>query len=148
MRMVEKHLKDKAVILSVKPRWSELLLVGKKVVELRRKFPLLHEETPIIFYTSSPVCAVEGIAFLSHVRTLPPQEMWPTIASHCGVSRVEFDTYFDGAAKAVALHIKGAHRLRAPVHLRELRSKISFVPPVSWRWLRPEETFLLEGVTA
>lgn len=70
------------------------------------------------------------------------------VATSCGASRAEFDAYFEGSMNAVALHIQGVQRLKASLHLHELRSMVSFVPPVSWRWVRPSEEFLLRGEPA
>ena len=47
------------IVLSIHPKWAELIYQGKKTLELRKTIPLKNVER-VYLYETAPVCAVTG----------------------------------------------------------------------------------------
>ena len=50
-----KNKTHNSILLSIKPKWFELIKSGKKSVEIRRKFCEVNYHDELFFYVSSPV---------------------------------------------------------------------------------------------
>jgi predicted transcriptional regulator len=121
-----------AVLISIKPRYAELIELGEKRVEFRRRFPTRWSGGRALFYVTSPVRAVTMEAWIAGVRRGRPGELWEKFAEMSGVSRREFEAYFSGAQAGVALVLEGVRRLEAAVGLDDPRLRaIGFRPPQS-----------------
>lgn len=129
---------DDAIFLALKPRFAREILSGTKTVELRRKRPRdLREGSLVVLYASSPVKAVVGTATVERIVTAPPSALWPTVAAHGGISRAEFDEYFDGAIEGTGIFVHTAASSSAPYPLDEIRADWpGFHPPQAFRYLR------------
>src|SRR5690348_16037028 len=73
---LEEHPDDRALFISVKPRYANAILEGTKTVELRRTRPNLPDGSLVILYSSTPTRAVVGWAQLTAVRVGTPLEIW------------------------------------------------------------------------
>lgn len=124
----------RALLLSLQPRFAEAILSGAKTVELRRKAPTLDPDAEVILYSSTPVKAIVGIAYLSEIARLDPPELWDRHGSRSGVTSGEFDSYFDGTDIAYGLFLGHARTATRPVPLTTLRA-LGITPPQSWRYL-------------
>jgi len=131
---------ERAVLLSLRPRFADAILAKHKTVELRRTRPNVAAGATLVLYSASPVRAVVGLARLTYIDEAPPQELWQQVAAHSGVSRLEYDAYFANATKAFALHIEQAAALPAPVTLAQLRDEHGLAPAQSFRYLDPIQT--------
>lgn len=81
---------DASVILSVKPEWGEKILLGEKVVELRRRFPIFSTPVNALLYASSPIKALVGVVTIRNVVCLPPSNLWQSFANESCVSFEQF----------------------------------------------------------
>jgi predicted transcriptional regulator len=129
---------DRALLLSLHPRFATAILNGDKTVELRRQRVAVPSGTPVILYATSPVMALTGAASLTHVDTADPGQIWRRHRTACGISRTEYRTYMDGASHASALLLRSPRQLSRPVSLDHLRSSGAFHPPQSYRYLSPQ----------
>lgn len=129
---------DDAIFLAIKPRYALKILSGTKSVELRRSRPRdLREGSLVVLYASSPVKAVLGTAEVARVVTTTPADLWPLVSSVAGVTRDEFDTYFDGAAEATGIFVRTPEPTTDPYGLDEIRRDWpGFSPPQAFRYLR------------
>jgi predicted transcriptional regulator len=134
---------ERAVLISVRPRYAEVILAQDKTVELRRTRPNVPTGTRVILYSSSPVMAVVGTATLRHLEQSTPADLWDRVGSFSGISRVEFDDYFQGATRGFGLHLAGAARLDSPVTLEELRRDHDLEPAQSFRYLTTAQVLRL-----
>jgi predicted transcriptional regulator len=126
---------NRALFISLRPRFAELLLDGRKTVELRRIPPAVSPGTPVLLYASSPRRALVGRGVVSGVSVASSNEIWARLGPLTGLSRTEYDEYFHGATAAVAISLRDLRRLERPVPLPELREGRSwFRPPQSFRY--------------
>lgn len=132
------------IVLSVKPRWMNLIMSGRKTVELRRRFPML-SGAPVtaLLYSSAPVMAIVGSVHIEDIVVLPPDQLWRRVADQAGVSEDQYRAYFGGAVEASALFLGTVKVLPTPIPLGQLRSSANFTPPISWRRAKPAELELV-----
>jgi predicted transcriptional regulator len=132
---------ERALLLSLRPRFAELLLTGAKTVELRRVRPNVPSGAVTLIYASAPTCALLGVAAVVGVHVADREWIWRRHGGHAGITRAEYDTYFEGTADAVAIALTAVRRLPRPVPLPELRrGREWFRPPQSFRYLSAEQT--------
>jgi predicted transcriptional regulator len=124
------------LFLSLRPRFAELLLSGRKTVELRRIRPAVAEGTPVLLYASSPRMTLVGRARVATVEVGTTEEIWRKHGSKTGISKSEYDDYFVGLDDAVAIKLVYIRRLDKPRPLQDLRDSLAgFQPPQSYRYL-------------
>lgn len=131
---------DRALLVSLKPVYAELILAGSKTVELRRVRPAVSPGCDVLLYASSPTREMVGRAKVAAVEVDSPEAIWAKHGADTGIDRMAFDTYFAGARSAVAITLRDPTRLRQRVPLPELRRRIAgFRPPQSFRYLASAE---------
>ena len=129
---------ERALLLSLHPRFATAILTGAKTVELRRQRVAVPPGTPVIIYATSPVMALTGTARLTSVDTATPEQIWRRHRTTCGIDKAEYTAYMDGAAHASALLLDSPRPLSSPVPLGHLRATSTFHPPQSYRYLTPQ----------
>ncbi len=129
-----------AVLMSIKPRYSEKILSGAKTVELRRVCPRLEVGDLVMVYASGPRMALVGCFEVAGIVSGTPEAIFKKHGKAAAVSREVFDAYFDGADTAHAILISRAWSLREEAELKTLRKRLKgFHPPQSYRYLRGTE---------
>lgn len=124
------------ILLSVRPRFADDILDGKKSVELRRVRPRLSVGDTIIMYVTAPRKEIRALLVVEEVIEAPPRVLWTEVREAVAVTNDEFETYFDGAEVAVGIRIQVEARLVQPITLHELRQVApNFSPPQSYRYL-------------
>jgi len=132
---------ERALLVSVKPVYVEMLLDGTKTVELRRVRPHVGSGCMVLIYASSPRMEMVGTARVESIEVGAVNAIWSRHASAMGIDRDTYSAYFDGAHRAVAITFRDVRRLRAGVPLAELRRRIAgFRPPQSFRYLGTSDT--------
>jgi predicted transcriptional regulator len=125
-----------ALFLSIRPKYAERILRGIKTVELRRVCPAVSEGDKIVLYISSPTKEVRAIFIVERICCDKPDRLWRDIKDKAGVTRNEFEDYFNGAKAGVAIHIKDVQELSFPITLSTLRKLWpNFRPPQSYRYV-------------
>jgi predicted transcriptional regulator len=130
MRMARKSL-----FISIKPRYAEMIFSGTKTVELRRTEPRVAKGDKMIVYVSSPEKVVTGHCTVTEIEKDTPKKLWLRIRDKAGVTKEEFDDYFDGASQAIAIHVRKPKKFGNPVCLGTLREDFSLQPPQSFRYV-------------
>jgi predicted transcriptional regulator len=127
---------DRALLVSVKPRYADLLLSGVKTVELRRVRPNVDPGCEVLLYASSPAMEMVGRARVEAIDVDDVDSIWRRYGPDTGVDRATFDAYFRGTRTGVAITLCDARRLGRGVPLSELRRRIKgFRPPQSFRYV-------------
>ena len=117
----------------------DLILEGTKTVELRRRSPKLSLGDTVFLYVSSPVKALAASFIVGEVSEGDPDTIWNEVEHRAGVEKPEFDTYFSGAATAVAIGVKNPIVLDDPIALDTLRELWEpFTAPQSYRYLNDQ----------
>lgn len=127
---------ERALLVSLRPRFASLILSGEKSVELRRTIPDVECGALVLMYESSPARRLVGIGRIGAIDIDEPQRIWNVHADATGLTRAEFDVYFAGTNRAVAITLHDAQPLARPLSLEELRRRwADFWPPQSFRYL-------------
>jgi predicted transcriptional regulator len=126
---------DRALLLSVRPRFAESILTGAKTAEIRRQRPAVHPGTLVIIYATRPVGAIVGTARIAGVSRGTPDEMWELHHARAGITRPEFDDYLSGAETAYILLLTRIQRLEPFLTLEQIRAETAFQPPQSYRYV-------------
>ena len=123
---------DRAMLLSVRPRYAESILAGTKRAEIRRQRPDIKPGTPVIIYATKPLAALVGTAYIDQVCDGSPADLWAQYHRDVGVTEDEFALYLSGAPIGYVLLLSGVHRLRSPLTLTDMRETADFQPPRSY----------------
>jgi predicted transcriptional regulator len=126
---------DRALLLSVRPRYAHAILNGTKTAEIRRQRPVVHPGTLVIIYATKPVGAIVGTARIADVSCGNPADMWEQHQRSTGVTRAEYDAYLTGAETAYLLFLRRVQRLEPLLTLEQIRSATTFQPPQGYRYL-------------
>ena len=130
----------RVLFLSLRPEYVDLILRGEKTVELRRQKPNVSGNDIVILYAASPVKSVLGTAKVNEVFRDSVKKIWRDHGSESGITRQEFDLYFDKSEAATAIRLKSTVRLSKPVCLSSIRKTLDgFHPPQSFRYLTMQQ---------
>lgn len=128
------------LLLSIRPEYAEKIFDGTKSVELRRVRPRLQNGDLVIVYVSSPVKAVCGAFIVDYVVAGPPGDLWEKVRSRGGITREEFDAYFMGASKAVAIFFSEVFTLSQVITLDALKETLpDFQAPQGYQYVEEED---------
>lgn len=117
-------------ILSLKPQYVELILSGKKTVELRNRVVRMEPGTVIWIYATRPVGSIVALAELDSVVRDTPAEIWIRYEREMCIDRAHFDSYIDNRESVSALILSSVRELKQSVTLDWIRrSTGSFQPP-------------------
>ena len=119
------------VILSIKPKYAEAILSGKKKCEFRKN-PFSNGIKTVIIYESSPVSKIVGWFTIKKQYIGKPSYIWRMHSKKGGISKKEFDDYYNGSKIAVCLEIDKIKKLKPPLDPYELND--DFIPPQSYRY--------------
>ncbi len=129
---------SKALLLSIHPCYTALILARKKTIELRKRQPRVPAGTLVVMYASSPTCALVGAFVLRGIVSERPAELWADHGPQTGVSRDVFERYYAGREQAFGLLVGDVMPLEEQVSLAALRRRWrGFHPPQSYRYLHP-----------
>ena len=77
---------SKALFLSVRPTFAQLILSGSKTVEVRRVVPRsVQPGSLVLVYASSPEKALWGICFVEKISTGRPETIWRKLGKATGL---------------------------------------------------------------
>ncbi|MGW8789381.1 ASCH domain-containing protein [Streptomyces althioticus] len=130
---------ERAMLLSVHPRFANAILAGSKTVEVRRQRVAAPPGTPVLLYATAPTMAVVGMARIAAIHVATPSEVWSAHRGQTGITRREYDAYMSGARQASGLTMENPVSFDEPVSLNALRSAGSFHPPQSYRYMKGDE---------
>lgn len=119
---------NKALLLSIKPRFADAIFEGTKTFELRKVRPKLVAGDLVLVYVTPPRCRLEGAFKVGAVLEMPPEKLWLRVRGKCGVTRAEFMTYYSEKSTAFAIGVAEAWQLETAVGLNKLRTE-EIVPP-------------------
>jgi predicted transcriptional regulator len=109
------------LLLSIRPRFVELILDGRKTVELRRA-PIVRDISHVVMYATRPVKKVVGWFEVADVERASPQLLWRRHGTTSGLSRREFFAYFEGADQGTAIQIGRVVAFDVPLGLSDFGS--------------------------
>src|SRR5690606_24827530 len=102
---------SKFLFLSIRPRFADQIFAGTKTVELRR---VRHKVSPgdaVIVYVSGATKAVLGAFRVAGLYEAAPSSVWRKFGGKLGLTKTEFDSYFEGREVAFGIEISCAWKL-------------------------------------
>lgn len=127
----------RAVLLSIKPKYADLILAGTKKVELRRSWPS-NDIGVMVLYSSSPVQRLVGIAYVDKVNEADVAGLWQLAYDNGGgVTNDELIEYFSGKKTAFGIMIKSAKIAQCAANPKDIFP--DFSPPQSYLYLTPDD---------
>ncbi len=126
----------KALVLAIRPRFTDSILDGTKTVELRRSKPRVESGHMALIYACAPVKAIVGGFVIDGFLTARPDALWTAVKGKAAVTYEEFKAYFKDCGVGHAISIRDPWRARTPVPLEVLRTECpSFHPPRSYGYI-------------
>ena len=125
------------IILSVKPKYAELIQSGAKKVEFRRVWAAQDIQS-IAIYVSAPVQHILGIAQVSKVVLAKPSTLWTYCTQHGGgLSHAELLDYFEGKNTGYAVILGDVKIFQNGIEPHKIIK--NFSPPQSFRYMTSSE---------
>jgi type I restriction enzyme S subunit len=122
------------VLLSIRPKYCEAILTGKKKYEFRRTIFKNNDVKKIYLYRNSDIKRIVGSFLISHILMGSPKEIWEKCKKQSGITKREFFDYFKGSDIAYAIRIKKTHKLKRSI---DPYTKVkNFVPPQSFHYIK------------
>lgn len=124
----------------MRPQYARKIFDGTKTVELRRVRPRVTTDDLVLVYASSPVKAMMGAFEIARVLTASPSRLWRKVDGKAGMTRKQFDEYFQGAKTGYGIFVKRKWVLPKSLKLESLRKRRSkFRPPQSYHYLTVDD---------
>jgi predicted transcriptional regulator len=133
-------MSQRAVLMSFKSKYADLIFAGTKTIELRRVCPKVGPGDLVLVYVSSPRMALVGGFEVAGIVSGEPLTFCKKWQIQSGVDKETLLHYFQGAATAYGILIDRNWLLPAAAELNALRRrKGGFHPPQSYRYVGSEE---------
>lgn len=131
---------QRAVLMSIKPQYADLIFEGTKTIELRRRCPKVVKGDLVLVYVSGPRMALVGGFEVGGIMEGPPALVCADWMTKARVIREVFLTYFSGCDLAYGIQIKRSWQFETATELKTLRRrKGGFSPPQSYRYVKQGE---------
>ena len=91
----------KPLLLSLKPRYADLIFDGVKKAELRRRALVEMEGRDVFVYVTSPIMELRGGFRVGEVWEGTPQDIWKKVSKWAAVNKDDFDAYYAGQSIAL-----------------------------------------------
>ncbi len=121
------------VILSIRPKYVELMMEGTKKYEFRKVIFKNTNINKVYIYSTSPVKKIVGTFKISEIVEDRPERLWDNFEAFSGLNAQEFFTYFNGVERGFAIGIECFRLFDEPLNPNDLMPR--FVPPQSFCYL-------------
>lgn len=111
----------KKILLSIKPKYVEEILAGRKLVEYRKRIPHDDNVKQVLIYASYPVKRIVAEFFLDGYLVGTPKDLWDKTSAIGGISEETFVNYFNGKYTAYAYQINNITVFEEPRSLSDYR---------------------------
>lgn len=127
----------RAVLLSIKPKYADLIIAGSKTVELRRSWPS-NDIGVMVIYSSAPIQRLTGIALIKEVRECDFESLWKVSQEHGGgVTYEELQDYIDKKKHSYGVMLGRVAPAEVLVDPKDLFP--TFTPPQGFLYLSPSD---------
>lgn len=131
---------DKALLISIKPKYASMIYAGLKVVELRKVIPSQFEGHMAYIYETAPISMVTGYFVVGGFISLKKDMFWNTYGQLTMIPKTDFYRYFQNYEKAHGIISVGAHKFVNGIYINFFGLRR---PPQSWCYIqdRPLQDF-------
>jgi type I restriction enzyme S subunit len=131
------HKEDNCIaLLSIKPKYVQAILTGRKKVEFRKRRFARPVKT-ILIYATSPIKKIVAHFKIGQIDEGSPENLWQQYQSVGGIAPESYWSYFKNAKMAVAISITELNTLEQPLNLYDLIG--TDIPPQSYSYLNKDE---------
>lgn len=113
---------ERVALMAIHERYADAIMEGVKRVEFRKR-PLADDIATVWVYATSPVSKVIGRFSVDEIVQGDPHDIWERFGAVGVIDRDAYFAYYDGARTAVAIVVKNAERLPAPIALDEIEPR-------------------------
>jgi predicted transcriptional regulator len=131
------------ILLSIKPKYAQLIESGIKKYEFRRKIFKKTDASKAFIYSTAPVKKITGVFDASVIHQDSPYRIWNMFGPCAGISEREFFQYFRGCEIAYAIEIRNLVTFEEPHDPSDYF--LEFTPPQSYRYFNPHQNLLPFG---
>jgi predicted transcriptional regulator len=132
------------LLLSLRPKFAQLILAGEKTVELRRVRPKIGHGDIMFIYATAPIQAVVAHCRVDRVVSDSQDSVWSLVAHRAAIDPIAFKRYYAGLGIAHAIFFFEVVPLAEPISLDALRRGWpEFTPPQSYRYVPSDKTTVL-----
>ena len=118
------------VLFSLKPKFADLVLSGRKKVEVRNRAVHLKPDTRVWIYATRPRSRVVAVANLANVVVDDPESIWRRFGNELCLDRSEYIEYTRGRVRASAIVLGEVNQVAEWLTLDVLRDRVGgFQPP-------------------
>ena len=121
------------VLLSVKPKYAEKIVEGKKKYEFRRAIFKKQNIEKVYIYSSSPVGKIIAAFEIEKILKDSPEKIWTLCQKYAGISKTDFFDYFKNSEQAFAIKIGYVDSFKE--HIDPYKMIENFKPPQSFYYL-------------
>lgn len=109
----------KNIILPIKPQYAFKILDGEKKYEYRKKL-CKNQIDKIYVYATSPVKMIVGELEVANKICMDKAEMWEYTQEYAGITKKDYDKYFEKMSYACAYEAGGVKKYKSPVTLNQV----------------------------
>lgn len=124
------------ILISVEERHVLNMLNGTKMVELRRRSVSIKEGSRVWIYSKVPIGQLKAYGIVQKVHRATPRKIWKQYGSMSGISKMEFDQYFENISFGCAIVFQSIDELENKISLNAIREAVgNFHPPQFFKYL-------------
>lgn len=127
------------ILMSIKPRFAQLILQRQKTIEIRRTNIKANRGDKVAIYASSPKKRIVGYFTIDDIKYDDVNRTWSDFGQYTCLSADEYKDYLMGKSNVCAIRITDVEE-KEGCSLEEISSKISIRVPQSYRYIS-EDTF-------
>jgi predicted transcriptional regulator len=112
-----------SVLLSIKPKYANLIFSGEKHYEFRRSIFKTRPVKKVIVYASSPISKIIGEFEIDDILSLNLVDLWNETMKYAGIDKSFYDNYFDGKESGYAIKVKNYKKYKKHKELQDFNIK-------------------------
>lgn len=121
------------VLLSIKPKYVDEILAGKKIFEFRKAIFKKNDLGKVFIYSSSPVKKIVASFEIARIIADSPQKLWDKCQKYGGIPQNDFFEYYKNSDIGYAIEITNLETFSEPFDPYKLKK--DFRPPQSYCYL-------------
>ncbi len=135
--------KKRSVLMSIRPKYVEEILSGKKLFEFRKAVFKEDDVQKVIIYASSPVKRIVAEFDIKEITSDTPEAIWKECAKYAGIDKHSFMEYFSNKKKAFSIGIHNLKIFNEPID--PYKGIDGFRPPQSYMFMNQKLDKLLNS---
>jgi predicted transcriptional regulator len=133
---------EKLLLISIKGKYVEEIVAGRKTIELRKSMPNVKAGDKVVIYTTRPRMAITAIATVKNVFKISPENMWQKNSQLLGIDKKSFWDYYTGCQFSIGIELHSVVELDTEISLSTIKLlHPGFTPPQTFKYLSKFKSF-------